>query len=77
MFGIGSTELIIIIGILFIILLVVVGVVFLIRALLRPKKSSSFSNQSERLEELQKMKNDGLITEDEFNKKRNEFLNNL
>ena len=73
----GIQELIIIILILFFILLVVVGLVFLFRALFKPKKSNSFSNQSERLKELEKMKNDGLINEDEFNKKRNEIINNL
>jgi len=74
MFGIGPQELLIIV-ILFIIFLVVVGgVVFLIRLLFRPKKPNSFSNQSDRLKELQKMKNDSLITEDEFKKKRNEIM---
>ena len=77
MFGIGSTELIIIIVILLIILLIGIGVIFLVRALLRPPKSNSISNQSERLKELQKAKSDGLITEDELKKKRNEILNNF
>ena len=73
----GIQELIMIILILFFILLVVVGLVFLVRTLFKPKKSNSFSNQPERLKELEKMKNDGLINEDEFNKKRNEIINNL
>ena len=55
----------------------VVGIVFLIRALFKPKKSNSFRNQSERLKEIKKIKTDGLINEDECNKKRNEIINNL
>ena len=77
MFGIGPAEIIIIIGLLFVFLLLVGGVIYLIVTLLRPKRSNSFSNQSERLKELQKMKNEGLINEDEFNKKRNEIINEL
>ena len=77
MFGLGPEEILFIIGILFVFLLVVGGVIFLFITILRPKRSNSFNNQSKRLKELEKMKNDGLINEDEFNKKRNEIINEL
>lgn len=72
MFGIGIGELLIIVLVL---LVIVVGVIFLFRALLKTQSSSL--NQSERLKELQKMKDDKLINENEFNIKRNEILGNL
>ena len=72
MFGISTTE-ISAIGAFF--LAIVAGVIFLFRALLRSKGPDL--NQSERLKELQKMKREGLISEDEFNKKRNEILGSI
>lgn len=72
MFGISTTELSII-GTVF--LAIVAGIVFLFRAILR--SNGPGQNQSGRLKELQKMKSEGLITEDEFNKKRNEILDSI
>lgn len=72
MFGISTAELSTI-GAVF--LAIVAGVIFLFRALLRSKGPGK--NQSERLKELQKMKSEGLINEDEFNKKKNEILGSV
>lgn len=72
MFGIGIGELLLI----FIVLLAIVaGIVLLLRALL--KTQSPRQSQSDRLKEIQKMKDDGLISEDEFSKKRNEILGSV
>ncbi|MFC1494374.1 hypothetical protein ACFL6W_03745 [Thermodesulfobacteriota bacterium] len=72
MFGIGIGELLII----FIVLLAIVtGIILLLRALLKSQGPSQ--NQSERLKELQKMKSEGLISEDEFSKKRNEIIGSI
>lgn len=75
MFGLSPMELMVVF--LIFLIVIIIGVIFLVRALLRTKKPNYSYNQSERLKELQKMKNDDLITEDEFNKKRNEILNSL
>ena len=72
MFGISTTELSTI-GAVF--LAIVAGVIFLFRALFRSKGPSQ--NQSDRLKEIQKMKDEGLISEDEFSKKRNEILGSI
>ena len=74
MLGLGGLELLIIFVVLFII---VAGVSFFFRAILKLQKPNFLNTQSERLKELQKMKDNGLVTEDEFNKKRNEILSNL
>jgi uncharacterized membrane protein len=72
MFGIGIGEVLIIFIILF---AIVAGIILFLRALL--KSQSPRQNQSDRLKELQKMKSDGLISEDEFSKKRNEILSSI
>jgi uncharacterized membrane protein len=78
MFGLGMWELIIIFIILAVLFMVAVGVVIFISIAFSKKQNSNPENtQSERLKELQKMKDGGLITEDEFNKKRNEIISDL
>lgn len=72
MFGISTTELSIM-GVVF--FAIVAGVIFLFRALLR--SIGPGQSQYKRLKELQKMKSEGLISEDEFNKKRNEILGSI
>ena len=72
MFGIGKGELSIIIIIL---LAIPAGVILFFRALLKSK--SPGQTQSERLKDLQKMKDGGLINENEFNKKREEIIGDL
>ena len=72
MFGIGIEELIISF---IVILAILAGIFLLLRALLKPRVPGH--SQSERLIELQKMKSAGLITEEEFNKKRNEILGSV
>lgn len=72
MFGISTVELSTI-GAFF--LAIIAGVIFLIRALIR--SITPGKNQAERLKELHKMKNEGLISEDEFTKKRNEILDSI
>ena len=60
----------------FIVLLVIaLGIFIILRALLKSK--SPGINQSERLNELQKMKTEVLITKDEFNKKRNKIIGSI
>ena len=76
MFGLGLLELIIIVVILLSFLFVLALIVLLIKTILGTKKISSLS-QSERLNELQKMKDNHLITSDEFDKKRGEIINSL
>ena len=76
MFGIGKGELSII---LIVLLAIVAGIISLFRALFKAlsKSHGSGQNQSGRLKELQKMKDEGLISEDEFSKKRNEILSSI
>lgn len=79
--ALGNMELIIIFVILFLIVAgiisVVTTVILLFKARSKSKYPSSLTTQSERLKELQKMKDNDLITADEFDKKRNEILSSL
>lgn len=78
MFGLGYWELLILLIFFVIIFLILAGIIFFpIRALLKSKIQSPESTSSERLKELQNMKDNGLITEDEFDEKRDEILSNL
>jgi len=77
MSGLGINELLIILSILFIIILTVVGILFLIKIVLKPGKPDVSGNQSSRLKELQKLMDKDLITEQEYNKKRDEILDSL
>ena len=72
MFGIGIGELIVIF---IVILAIAAGIILLLWVLL--KSQGPRQNHSERLKELQKMKSEGLISEDEFSKKRNEILGSI
>lgn len=78
MFGLGHWELLILLMFFLIMFLMLAVIIFLpIRALLKSKNPIPKNTSSERLEELQKMKDNDLISEDEFNKKRSEILSNL
>ena len=77
MFGLGGMELAIIIIILLFSFLFLAAVIWVVKKMLGPKKSDFLQHPSTRLKELQKLKDDDVITEDEFNQKRKEILNEL
>ena len=71
-FGLGYGEL----SIIFMIpVVIVIGIIFFIRAMVKSKASGN--SKSDRLKELEKMRGEGLISEDEFSKKRNEIIGSV
>jgi uncharacterized membrane protein len=78
MFGFGPWELLILI-IFFVVVFVGLACIifFPVRALLKSQPPGQQNNPAERLKEIEKLKGAGLITEDEFDKKRSEILSDL
>jgi len=72
--GLGLPEIIII----FIVLLILAAPVLLIIFFVsKMSKKNQSRDHNKRLQELQKMKEEGLITQDEFEKKRQQILNDI
>ena len=73
--GLGPPEIVIIFLVL--LLFVVIPILLIKHYISKVKKMNQSLDHTERLKELQKMKNEGLITDNEFKIKRQQILDSI